>query len=143
MLAPSASLVSALRPLLDADGAAELDRVVAARRPDVTGLLLRTVRDVPGPWDRTILASACRAACALLRERHPGATIEVRVPPYAAVQIGFGSGSRHTRGTPPNVVEIDPEDFLALVTGRSRWEEVPTRISGVHAGEAAVAFPLL
>ncbi|HMR49491.1 MAG TPA: sterol carrier family protein [Arachnia sp.] len=143
MVKPSPALIAAVRPLLDAAGSDELDRVLGSRKPDLTDLLLRAARDAPEPLERIVLAAACRAACARLRERHPGATIEVRVPPYAAVQVGFGTGSRHTRGTPPNVVEFSPEGFLALATGRARWDEVPKQISGVHADEAAVAFPLL
>ncbi|MFD0867185.1 sterol carrier family protein, partial [Tessaracoccus lubricantis] len=86
--------------------------------------------------------AVCRAGCALLGERHPGASIEVRVPPFAAVQIGFASGPRHTRGTPPNVVEMTGETFVALATGRLAWAAADLRASGVHADEASVAFPL-
>ena len=86
---------------------------------------------------------ACRAACALLRQRHPGATIELRVPPFAAVQIGFGTGPKHMRGTPPNVVEFEPQEFLDLVVGKDGWASRPRRASGVHADEAAAAFPLI
>ena len=66
------------------------------------------------------------------------------MPPYAAVQIGFENGPRHTRGTPPNVVELDADVFLQLVTGRRDWESASPRInvSGAHAAEAARAFPL-
>ncbi len=51
---------------------------------------------------------------------HPGNSVEVRVPPYAAVQAI--EGPRHTRGTPPNVVETDPETWLNLVAGRLGWD---------------------
>ncbi|GLX00388.1 sterol carrier family protein [Microtetraspora sp. NBRC 16547] len=50
----------------------------------------------------------------------PGRTVEVRVPPYAAVQCV--EGPRHTRGTPPNVIETDPRTWLELATGRVSWE---------------------
>ena len=56
---------------------------------------------------------------ALLARRVPGRSVEVRVPPYAAVQCI--EGVRHTRGTPPAVVETDPETWLALATGRLAW----------------------
>jgi hypothetical protein len=56
---------------------------------------------------------------ALLAQRAPGRSVEVRVPPYAAVQCI--EGVRHTRGTPPAVVETDPETWLALATGRLTW----------------------
>lgn len=56
---------------------------------------------------------------ALLVERNPGRAIEVRVPPYAAVQCG--EGPTHTRGTPPNVVEMDADTWLDLAHGRAQW----------------------
>lgn len=64
------------------------------------------------------------AAKDLLRwfaQQHPGKSVEVRVPPAAAVQAI--DGPRHTRGTPPNVVETDVETWLALASGRLRWAE--------------------
>ena len=51
----------------------------------------------------------------MLEERAPGHSVEVRVPPYAAVQVI--PGVRHTRGTPPAVVETDAETWIALATG--------------------------
>lgn len=59
---------------------------------------------------------AVRALLALLAQRAPGRTVEVRIPPYGAVQCV--AGPRHTRGTPPNVVETDPVTFLKLAAGR-------------------------
>ena len=58
---------------------------------------------------------------AVLEERAPGRSVEVRVPPYAAVQVV--PGVRHTRGTPPAVVETDAETWLALATGRTTWRQ--------------------
>ena len=58
---------------------------------------------------------------AVLEERAPGRSVEVRVPPYAAVQVV--PGVRHTRGTPPAVIETDGETWLALATGRTSWHE--------------------
>ena len=57
---------------------------------------------------------------AVLEERAPGRSVEVRVPPYAAVQVV--PGVRHTRGTPPAVVETDAATWLARVTGDLDWE---------------------
>ena len=51
----------------------------------------------------------------------PGRSVEVRVPPFAAVQCV--EGPRHTRGTPPNVVETDPRTWLELATGRLEWSD--------------------
>ena len=56
---------------------------------------------------------------AVLAEQAPGKSVEVRVPPYAAVQCI--EGVRHTRGTPPAVIETDPETWLALATGDLEW----------------------
>lgn len=56
---------------------------------------------------------------AVLAERAPGKSVEVRVPPYAAVQCV--EGVRHTRGTPPAVIETDPVTWLALARGELDW----------------------
>ena len=55
-----------------------------------------------------------------LAQQHPGHTVEIRVPPFAAVQAI--DGPRHTRGTPPNVVEMDAATWLDLVAGRLGWD---------------------
>ena len=55
----------------------------------------------------------------LLAEKAPGNSVEVRVPPFGAVQVV--EGPRHTRGTPPNVVETDPDTWIALATGVEQW----------------------
>ncbi|MBB1516596.1 hypothetical protein H5398_11535 [Tessaracoccus sp. MC1679] len=140
MFKPTPKVVAALRAHLSDDAA--IDAELARRRPDLTGLLLRAAK-LPGLLDRELTAAVCRAGCALLGERHPGASIEVRVPPFAAVQIGFDAGPRHTRGTPPNVVEMTPETFVGLAVGRLDWSGATLSASGVHAGEAARAFPLV
>jgi len=62
-----------------------------------------------------VLATAVRWTLQRLAERAPGHTVEVRVPPFGAVQAV--EGPRHTRGTPPNVVETDARTWLALATG--------------------------
>lgn len=58
---------------------------------------------------------------AQLAEMAPGRAIEVHVPPYAAVQCG--DGPTHTRGTPPNVIEMNAETWLALARGTTTWSE--------------------
>ena len=55
----------------------------------------------------------------LLADRAPGRSVEVRIPPFAAIQCV--AGPRHTRGTPPNVVETDPMTWLNLASGRLDW----------------------
>lgn len=66
-----------------------------------------------------IIATAVRFALEELSARVPGRTLEVRVPPYGAVQCL--PGPAHTRGTPPNVIEMDARTWLDLVTGRTDW----------------------
>lgn len=62
-----------------------------------------------------------RYALEELAARAPGNSVEVRVPPLGVTQCV--EGPRHTRGTPPNVIETDAETWLALVTGRADWAE--------------------
>ncbi|GAA4191706.1 hypothetical protein GCM10022288_22970 [Gryllotalpicola kribbensis] len=70
---------------------------------------------------RDTLATAVRYLLQLLEEKAPGHTVEVRVPPFGAVQVV--EGPRHTRGTPPNVIEMDAPTWVALAAGRLRWAE--------------------
>ncbi|MGC4110403.1 MAG: sterol carrier family protein [Nocardioides sp.] len=78
---------------------------------------------------------------AVLVERSPGASVEVRVPPYAAVQAV--AGVRHTRGTPPAVVELDAETWIALATGALAWTDAETDGRVRASGERADLSPLL
>jgi hypothetical protein len=79
---------------------------------------------------RTALATAVRYLLQLLDEKAPGNSVEVRVPPFGAVQVI--QGPRHTRGTPPNVVEMDAATWLAVALGTESWAEAAA--SGrVHA----------
>jgi hypothetical protein len=71
--------------------------------------------------DRETTATAVRYLLQVLAEKAEGNTVEVRVPPFGAVQAI--EGPRHTRGTPPNVVEMDATTWLALATGRERWDD--------------------
>ncbi len=72
-----------------------------------------------GDAARADLATAVRYLLQLLVEKAPGNSVEVRVPPFGAVQVV--EGPRHTRGTPPNVVETDPRTWIALATGVEQW----------------------
>ncbi|MDR0960921.1 MAG: sterol carrier family protein [Propionibacteriaceae bacterium] len=113
--------------------------------------LLLAVEDEGRVVDPADLALAVRAGAAALARRRPGRSVEVRVPPYVAVQIGTGidegpgAGPSHKRGTPPAVVEMRPATFLALVTGRIAWAEAlgahDVTASGAHT-DLADAFPL-
>jgi len=71
--------------------------------------------------DRGTVGDAVRASLRWLAQQNPGKAVEIRVPPFAAVQaIG---GLSHTRGTPPNVVETDATTWLGLVTGAIDWSD--------------------
>ena len=72
---------------------------------------------------------------AVLGTRAPGRSVEVRVPPYAAVQAV--EGVRHTRGTPPAVVETDASTWLSLATGELSWAEAEAAGRVRASGERA------
>jgi hypothetical protein len=78
---------------------------------------------------------------ALLSERAPGRSVEVRVPPYAAVQVV--PGVRHTRGTPPAVVEMDAATWIALATGELTWHQAEDAGRVSASGERADLTPYL
>lgn len=93
----------------------------------------------------TTEASRVRALARMIATRHPGKTIELRIPPWVAVQVGFGQGPVHSRGTPPNVVETDPQTFLALASGELTWADADPerlRVSGAYAEELRQVFPV-
>jgi hypothetical protein len=70
---------------------------------------------------RDIRATAVRYLLQLLSDEAPGSSVEVRVPPFGAVQCIEGPG--HTRGTPPNVVEMDARTWVELATGSLTWSD--------------------
>jgi hypothetical protein len=79
------------------------------------------------------LRHASRVLAGVLADRHPGKSVEVRIPPYTAVQCAIGDpGPRHTRGTPPNVVETDAVTFLGLAGGALGWSAAVAS-GAVHA----------
>ncbi|MBW3648196.1 MAG: hypothetical protein KY440_10535 [Actinobacteria bacterium] len=85
----------------------------------VTSVLAAAVAGAAPP--RTDLALAVRGLADRLAALAPGRHVEVRIPPYAAVQCV--AGPRHTRGRPPNVVEADPITFVELCVGRLAWTD--------------------
>ncbi|WP_329456662.1 maleylpyruvate isomerase family mycothiol-dependent enzyme [Streptomyces sp. NBC_01497] len=93
------------------------------------------------PLDGQALATATRLLADALAVRAPGASTEVRIPPYAVVQCV--EGPRHTRGTPPNVVETEPLVWLRLATGRSAWHEALAEGRVSASGERADLSGLL
>jgi hypothetical protein len=94
--------------------------------------------------DRATLGTAVRLTARTLAELAPGASVEVRIPPFVAVQCI--AGPRHTRGTPPNVVETDPRTWLRLAIGMVSLAEAQTAgavsLSGSRAGEIEHWLPL-
>lgn len=87
------------------------------------------------PLDRQALAACTRLLADALAVKAPGASTEVRIPPFAVVQCV--AGPRHTRGTPPNVVETDPLTWVRLATGRTQWAEAIANAQVRASGERA------
>src|SRR6185312_5437158 len=85
--------------------------------------------------DRPALRLVTQACADLLATRAPGRSLELRIPPYAAVQCV--AGPRHTRGTPPNVVETDPLTWIRLAAGRLDWREAVAGGAVRASGERA------
>ncbi|MGN7200589.1 sterol carrier family protein [Arthrobacter sp. SAFR-044] len=102
------------------EGKAALNAWLEAARPP---------SDAPLP--RTVLATAVRYSLEELTARAPGNSVEVRVPPFGVTQCV--EGPRHTRGTPPNVIECDAATWLAMVTGQLDWADA------VGAGKVAAS----
>ena len=104
--------------------------------------LNRSVPEIaPAVLQRSALARCARALATILARRHPGRSVEVRVPPYAAAQVV--AGVRHTRGTPPAVVELDAPTWIALATGESTWQQAVDQGRVRASGERADLSPYL
>ncbi len=95
----------------------------------------------PEGCGRATARTAVRFTLEELADVAPGHAVEVRVPPDGAVQAV--AGPRHTRGTPPNVVETDPETWLALATGRLAWTDAVADGRVDASGERADLSELL
>jgi Bacterial SCP ortholog len=93
--------------------AEELQAAVAAVRPWLAG-------EAEQP-PRAVLSAAVKTSARWLAQQVPGRSVELRVPPFVAVQCV--PGPRHTRGTPPNVVETDAATWLRLASGASTWAD--------------------
>ena len=96
---------------------------------------LATWRAAPDEAPVAARRTAVRFTLEELAEVAPGNAVEVRVPPDGAVQAV--EGPRHTRGTPPNVVETDPQTWLALVTGATTWADAVEAGAVRASGERA------
>lgn len=105
---------------------------------------VRAPGDVEEPA-RPVVAAAVRSSLRTLEHAAPGHSVEVRVPPFGAVQCV--EGPRHTRGTPPNVVETDAATWLALATGLTSFDHAlgagRLSVSGHRAGEIARWLPVI
>jgi hypothetical protein len=105
-------------------------RLRRAPAPEVAAALARVGEGEP---DRADLRLLVKHFLAVLEERAPGHSVEVRVPPYAAVQVV--PGVRHTRGTPPAVVETDALTWIALATGELAWTQATAAARVSASGE--------
>lgn len=112
-------------------------RLRVADPAEVAAALAR-VADRPESADLRLLT---KHFLAVLEERAPGHSVEVRVPPYAAVQVI--PGVRHTRGTPPAVVETDAETWIALSTGALSWGDAIAAARVSASGERTDLTPYL
>ncbi|MBB3328441.1 sterol carrier family protein [Microlunatus antarcticus] len=129
-LAPGAGLPATVA---SAEGPVSADDLVATRVVELVvhadDLSRSLAEHEPVPLLRPALGVASRALAGILADRFPGRSVEVRVPPYAAVQCSavrdgvLDPGPTHTRGTPPNVVETDAVTFFRLCTGRTAWDD--------------------
>lgn len=96
-----------------------MSRSPADSDPDAAVAAALAALDAGDEPERADLRTAARYLARMLAARAPGKSVELRVPPYVAVQCL--PGPRHTRGTPPNVVETDPATWLLLAAGRLDW----------------------
>src|ERR1700738_1326986 len=122
------------------------DRADPAKARQVVLAIAAWVRgDTCAAPERDTLATAVRLTARTLARLAPGASVEVRIPPFVAVQCI--SGPRHTRGTPPNVVETDPRTWLMVATGLLGFEEARAagslRLSGARASEIEHVLPVV
>ncbi|MFJ2757646.1 sterol carrier family protein [Nocardioides sp. NPDC087217] len=113
-------------------------RLKPAAAADVADALDRVRAEEPAKADLRLLT---KHFLAVLEERAPGRSVEVRVPPYAAVQCV--EGVRHTRGTPPAVIETDAVTWIALATGAMTWSDAVDQALVRASGERTDLSPYL
>ena len=91
--------------------------------------------------NKLIEQTAVKYCLQLLHEKAPGNSVEVRIPPYAAVQVL--PGISHKRGTPPAVIEMSARIWIDLAVGKIDW--ITTKTSGAisASGERADLSTLL
>jgi hypothetical protein len=113
--------------------AEQLQAAVAAVRPWLAG-------EASQP-PRAVLGAAVKTSARWLAQQVPGRSVEVRVPPFVAVQCI--PGPRHTRGTPPNVIETDAATWLRLATGVLTWADAVAEGVVIASGNRADLSALL
>ncbi|MCW2581061.1 MAG: hypothetical protein JWR82_2662 [Blastococcus sp.] len=104
---------------------------------------LRAVLEPVRPWlaggaerpPRAVLGAAVKTTARWLAQQVPGGSVELRIPPHVAVQCV--EGPRHTRGTPPNVVETDAATWLLLASGQLTWVDAVAEGRVVASGNRA------
>jgi len=104
---------------------------------------LRAAVDPVRPWlagaaeqpPRAVVGAAVKTSARWLAQQVPGRSVELRVPPHVAVQCV--EGPRHTRGTPPNVIETDAATWLRLATGEQSWDDAVAQGNVVASGNRA------
>lgn len=153
---PVVRLDSAVNALQDAVSAPLPDRAVRIRLGTMTALDFAVTRLVEMvvhaddlaaatgadvPLDRHALATVVRLLADALAAEAPGGSVELRVPPFAVVQCV--AGPRHTRGTPPNVVETDPLTWIRLAAGRLTWADAVADAALTASGERSDLSGLL
>ena len=114
-----------------------------AGTPPISAEVLRAAVGPVRPWlageaeqpPRAVLGAAVKTTARWLAQHVPGRSVELRVPPHVAVQCV--EGPRHTRGTPPNVVETDAATWLRLATGLSAWDDAVAEGKVVASGNRA------
>ena len=111
------------------------------RRGDPAAVAAARERWERGDAEGADLRLLVKDTLALLSERAPGSSVEVRVPPYAAVQVV--GGTTHKRGTPPAVVETTAETWLDLALGREDWHRAVGSGSVLASGERSDLSALL
>ena len=110
---------------------------------------LRAALDPVRPWlageaeqpPRAVVGAAVKMSARWLAQHVPGRSVELRVPPHVAVQCI--EGPRHTRGTPPNVIETDAATWLRLATGASTWAQAVADGQVTASGNRADLSPYL
>ena len=131
------SLADGISPALNEETAIQLALLACVSNALETSTVLEHSAEV----------EAVKLLSEILKERHGGRTIELRVPPVMAVQLASSEGGpRHTRGTPPNVAETTPRTFLELALGIQNWSHARSAFSvhasGSHVDEIKAMLPI-